>query len=169
MTTQITQEEMMRTASHRLALAIGFDRPLSIEDVEEICDQGIADSGDFLPDPEDPTAHTYCGDRWAVEYSTGRPRLVEAIEVGPHPIGPATARAERAFALIIDMVDCVGPPMTQDCVDRIRRESWGDRFGRAAQSDATDQLLDLIYRDGDAPDSERTVPTEEVDQNEEER
>lgn len=72
----------------------------------------------------------------------------------------------RAFALIVEMVDCVGPPMTQGCIDRIRREDWGDRFRRAAERDATDELLDIIYADGDAADSERTVPTEEVDQNE---
>lgn len=149
MTTPITENELMRTAAHRLALAIGFDRPLSIEDVEDICDQGIADNEDFLPDPEDPTTYTYCGDRWTVEYGTGRPRLVEAIELGPHPIGPATAKAERAFALIIEMVDRVGPPMTQECVDRIRRESWGERFRRAAERDVTDELLDTIYGDGD--------------------
>ena len=155
----------MRTAAHRLARHIGFLHPLGIDDVEDICDQGIADVEDFIPDAEDPTTYTYCGGRWAVEYGTGRPRLVEAIGVGPHPIGPATAKAERAFALIIEMVDCVGPPMSDDCIDRLRRESWGDRFRRAAQSDATDEVLDLIYGTGDedtAADDEEVTHHEEV-------
>lgn len=148
MTAPITVHEIRRTAAHRLARHLAFDYPLRIQDVEDIVDQALAAAADFMPSEDDPSLYEYRGDGWAVEYGTGRPRLVEAITVGPHPIGPATARAERAFALIVEMVDCVGPPMSQECIDRLRRESWRDRFRRAAERDVTDELLDRIYGTG---------------------
>jgi len=132
----VTEAEVVRTAADRLARHIAFDVRLSIANLEDIVDQDLADRGEFVPDPEDLRAYVYNGDRWAIEYRTGRPRLVEAIEVGPHPVGPETAWTEKAFARLIELIDCVGPPMPQEQIDHIREEVWADRFRQAAERDA---------------------------------
>lgn len=162
MRTGISEEEIVSTAAHRLALHVGYSYPLSIGDVEDILDQSLATPTDFRPNPDDPETYSYCGDRWAADYGSGRPRLVEAIDVGPHPVGPATARVERGFALVIHFVDCVGPPMSDESIDRLRREAWGKRFRRAAEQDAievTGPLWESLFGGGDA--GEKTGDEEE--------
>lgn len=132
----ITEDEIRMTATDRLAKSIAFETGLTLADCENIVDAGLADEADFEPDEDDPNAYQYQGDRWTVELSSGRPRLVEAVDAAPHPVGPHTAGVERVFAHVVDFLDGMGSPATQEQIDRDREEIWGGKFRKAAERDA---------------------------------
>jgi len=134
-----------------LAEAIAFrDRPLTIEEVEEVVDAGLADGDDFAQvegkvlDGSPTVRWRYVGDRWEVAFRDGRPVLVEA---GAAPRSHR-ARAERRFGLAVWTMRLVNSrPLTDGEVAVLRADpGWIEQFEAAA--DADQRLLRFRLRGG---------------------
>jgi len=133
-----------------LAEAIGFCRPLPVEQMELLCDGGLAMPDEFEAVEDDEpgfpvvTGYRYVGDAWEVEFRHGRPVLVER--------GTATtgyvAEVERRFAWVLRLVR--GPdrgPRTDEEIAALRSSTeWAGAFARAADADR--RMSELRRRGG---------------------
>lgn len=146
----ITTEEQSTTAATRLAYHIEFAADLHLPDVEDIIDAGLANEADFGPD-NDPDTYSYRGDRWVVEFRSGRPHLIEAINVPPDAPGPAVAAAERGKALAVYMTETLfGSPMSEPSLAEASRDPWERILREAAEKDAAQTVT--------APGDQATEP-----------
>lgn len=148
MTTRITEAEVSSTARQRMADHVAFGTRLSLADCEDLIDADLADPADFGPHPDDHAAYRYGGDRWDVDLASGRARLVERGELPEPRPGPHLRRAQLVFGNLIRMFDRVGQPCSDELIENMRADGWGGILARAAQRDATDELLDIIYGTG---------------------
>lgn len=122
------------TARDRLARAIGLLHELTQADVEDIVDQGLANPGDFEA-TDDPTTYRYAGDRWQVQFSHGRPHLVEAVDVPEDAPASAVAEDECRFGLVVDMLEQMrGGTVGDDLVAELR-EGWSGVFAEDERRD----------------------------------
>lgn len=134
----ITEDEIRMTATDRLAQSIAFQAELTLLDCENIVDAGLADMSDFGPHEEDPTAFQYEGDRWTTDCGTGRPKLVECIDVPADGPGPDLRRVQNDFARMVLMLDGIGRPCSDELIERMRAQGWDGIFERAAKRDAAE-------------------------------
>jgi hypothetical protein len=146
----ITQDEESKTPRAILAASLGFLTPLTIEQAELVCDDGLATLSDLVEVEADAwgrpvaTGYGYVGDAWEVDYHHGRPILVER---GTAATG-YVADVERQFAWALHLVG--GPdhgPRTDEEIAEIRSDAgWARSFAAAEAADR--RMVELRRRGG---------------------
>lgn len=124
------------TATDILARSIGLHHPLSEADREQIIDAGLADEDDFKTNGDPPT-YTYTGEEWDVEFSHGRPRLIDRIEVPPDIPRSAVREEETRFAHIMNVMEMIHRrPLTDaEIAEHRKGEEWERLFAEAERRD----------------------------------